>query len=67
MNGSNDSVNQLRPSFVSHRPSQVQRKKSRDSVPYKVIDEYIDNQSKKCLFVFSHENSYFCEKLDSRN
>ncbi|CAF0881089.1 unnamed protein product [Adineta steineri] len=33
--GSNESVNQLRPISISHRPSQSQPKKSRDSAPYR--------------------------------
>ncbi|CAF3419168.1 unnamed protein product [Rotaria sp. Silwood1] len=35
VSGSKESVNQLRPTFFTHRLSQVQTKKSRDSIPYK--------------------------------
>ncbi len=41
--GSSDSINQLRPTLVTHRPSQSQTKKLRESVPYRVTNEYIDN------------------------
>ena len=41
INGSSESVNQLRPTFIAHRPSQVQTKKSRDSVPFRVRNRNI--------------------------
>lgn len=37
INNSCESVNQLRPALNNHRPSQSQTKKTRDSVPYRVI------------------------------
>ena len=40
-----ENIDQLRPSFVTHRPSQIHAKRARDSVIYKVINENRDNQS----------------------
>ena len=44
VDGNCDNANQLRTTFITHRPSQIHTKKARDSVLYKVKpDENLSN------------------------